>query len=119
MSDNTVAGTQIEPPAPVNETDNLDARIAAAVEARVARVASDYDRKIRALEERYSTELKNARGVRPVDHLVPTHGGGLGNEIHQVWSQYHQDLANAGLLTDDHIRQTNGLYPAEDGESVG
>jgi hypothetical protein len=106
-------GTETAPPTPVNEEDNLDMRIAAAVEARVSKIASDYDRKIRSLEERQNRALKDARGIRPVDHLVPTHAGGPDNDIHETWGQYYQELSAAGLLTDAHIATTNGLVPPE------
>jgi hypothetical protein len=110
-------GQPATPPAPVNsdrdEVDNLDARIAAAVEARVAGIASDYDRKIRALEARQNAALKSARGLRAVDHLVPTHAGGPGNDIHETWGQYYQELSEAGLLTHAHTNTTNGIVPEE------
>lgn len=105
----TNPGGTAAPVAPVNSDENIDLRIAAAVEARMAGIASAYDAKIKALEKRYEASLKSARGIRPVDHQVPTHGGGAGNEIHQTWSQYHQELASAGLLTPDHVNLTQGF----------
>lgn len=111
--DNTNPGQPVAPPQPVNAEDNLDARIAAAVEARVAGIASNYDHKIRALEKRYEASLKSARGIRPVDHLVPTHAGGPGNDIHQTWGQYYQELSDAGLLTDAHKATSDGIEPEE------
>jgi hypothetical protein len=116
MSDSTNAGGTVKVPDPMNDIDNIDARIAAAVEARVAGIASDYDKKIKALEQRQNEALKSARGIRAVDHLVPTHAGGPQNEIHETWSQYHQELAMAGKLTDSHLAVTNGLIPPEAGE---
>jgi hypothetical protein len=113
MSDDTNAGAPVEAPRPLNSEGDIDLRIAAAVEARMAGIASAYDRKIKAIEKRYEESLKSARGIRKVDHQVPTNAGGPANEIHQTWSQYHQELANAGLLTDAHLAITNGLTPPE------
>jgi hypothetical protein len=108
-------------PAPVNadvpgRTDDIDARIARLVNDRVAKLESAYDKKIRALELRHRQEMKAARGTPPPGHFVVANGGGPGGEFHETWSQYHQELANAGKLTEDHIRQTQGLEPIEYGD---
>lgn len=115
MSDETNAGAPIESPEPLNATPTQDFedRLTAQMEARIQKIQSDYDRKIKALESRQNAALKSARGIRAVDHLVPTNAGGEANEIHETWSQYHQELANAGLLTDAHRDLTLGRVPED------
>jgi hypothetical protein len=104
----------IPAPAPTNP-GSVDAdSIQRMIDERIAAVESRYDKKIKALEKRHADEMRAARGVPPVDSAVPTHAGGPGDTIAQTWSQYHQELSRAGLLTDTHIRQANGLVPLDD-----
>lgn len=113
----SAAGTPVSPPEPANSgAVSLD-QIQAMIDARVNQVQSDYDKKIAALEERHAAELKAARGAPAVNTLVPTHAGGPGHEITEVWSQWHQQLANAGQLTEDHLRHVRGQNPVEVSEA--
>lgn len=83
------------------------------IDERVAGVQASYDKKIAALEKRHAESLAAARGQAAVTHHVPTHAGGPGNEITPIWSQYHQELAARGELTDDHLRHVRGEAPRE------
>lgn len=112
-NNNPAAGTPVQPPQPANAGAVSVDQIQQMIDARVNQVQSDYDQKIAALEARHASELKAARGMPAVNTLVPTHAGGPGHEIAEVWSQWHQELANAGKLTEAHLRQIRGQDPVE------
>jgi hypothetical protein len=112
---NPAAGSPVTPPEPVNSgTANVSVeQIQQMIDARVSAVQSDYDKKIAALEARHAEEMKAARGAPAVNTLVPTNAGGPGHEITEVWSQWHQELARLGELTEDHLRHVRGQGPVE------
>lgn len=93
---NPAAGTAPDPPAPQNAMDDLEARVAAMVEARVSAVEEKYKNRIDELE----ASLNRAT---PASSL-PEHSAGPGLDIAPTWSQYHQERAAAGTLTDDDRR---------------
>lgn len=107
----SAAGTPVEPPTPTNAGAVSVDQIQAMIDARVNQVQSDYDKKIADLEERHAAELKAARGAPAVNTLVPTHAGGPDHEITETWSQWHQELARAGQLTEAHLRHVRGQNP--------
>lgn len=109
----SAAGTPVEPPQPANAGAVSVEAIQQMIDARVNQVQSDYDKKIADLEARHAAELKAARGAPAVNTLVPTHAGGPGHEITEVWSQFHQELVRAGKLTEEHLRHVRGQNPAE------
>jgi hypothetical protein len=114
----TNEGAPVAAPAPVNtrseSPEEFEDRLSAMMEARIQKIQTDYDRKIRALEARQNAALKSARGIRAVDHLVPTHAGGPDNEIHETWGQYYQELAMRGELTPLLLARTSGELPPEE-----
>lgn len=114
---NPAAGTPVEAPEPANAGFNAS-DIERIVSERLAAVESRYDAKIRQIEKLHADEMRAARGTLSVDHKVPEHAGGSGTEIHQVWSQYHQELSRNGQLTETHVRNTQGLVPVETGDDV-
>jgi hypothetical protein len=114
----SAAGTPVNPPPPVNSGagPSLE-QIQQMIDARVNQVQSDYDKKIADLEARHAAELTAARGLPAVNTLVPTNAGGPGHEITQVWSQWHQELARLGQLTDAHLHHVRGQEPVEVSEA--
>lgn len=114
---NPAAGSPVTPPPPANAGAVSVDQIQAMIDARVNQVQSDYDKKIAALEVRHAEEMKAARGAPAVNTLVPTGAGGPGHEITEVWSQWHQELAKLGQLTEDHLRHVRGQTPLEVSEA--
>jgi hypothetical protein len=93
---NPAAGTAVDAPPPVNETPDLEQRVAAMVEARLSAVEEKYQDRIKELEESLSR-------TAPTSNL-PEHSAGPGLDIAPTWGQYHQERAAAGTLTDDDKR---------------
>lgn len=92
----SAAGTAPDPPAPVNETADLEQRVAEMVEARLSAVEAKYQDRIKDLEE-------SLNRTAPTSNL-PEHSAGPGLEVAPTWSQYYQEKSAAGTLTDDDRR---------------
>jgi hypothetical protein len=92
-------------PAPLNADagDGLDARIDAMVSARLSASEAKHAAAIKVL----SDQLKAAQRGTPITS-VPFNAGGVGEEIAETWSQYHQELANRGELTEDQLHLVRG-----------
>lgn len=90
---NPAAGTAVDPPAPQNSMEDLEARVAAMVEARVSAVEAKYQDRIADLEASLNRN-------QPAS-LLPEHSAGPGLEIAPTWSQYYQAKSAAGTLTDE------------------
>jgi hypothetical protein len=91
-------GQPVQPPIPLNPTSDIDAKVDALVAAKIADVEAKYSGRITQLED----ALRNAAGP---GHNVPEHAGGPGLEQAPTWSQYFQELARAGKLTMEHLKQ--------------
>lgn len=90
---------QPEPPPPVNQIDDLEARVQAMVAAQVSAIESKYAERVKALEDQLA-----AQGAGAPAHLVPEHAGGPGIWLAKTWSQWHQELARNGQLTPEILR---------------
>ena len=90
-------GQPVESPAPVNPTGDIDAQVAAIVNARLSEVESKYADRISDLEAQLA--------ARPaaVTHNVPENAGGPGLTLAPTWSQHLQELARAGALKVEHL----------------
>jgi len=71
---------------------------------RLSGIIKDNDDKIAAVVKEYEDKLAAAvASAVPVTHSVPFNAGGPGTDIAGSWSQYHQELANSGQLTPEHL----------------
>lgn len=93
---NPAAGTAPEPPAPLNEVSDLEARVAQMVESRLSEVEAKYQDRIKDLEESLNRATPTA--------AHPAHSAGPDLDIAPTWSQYYQERSAAGTLTDDDRR---------------
>lgn len=100
------AGSAVPAPTPLNPSDDIEARVAAVVEARLSDIENKYQDRIKALED----QLKTAR--QPSVGVLAQHAGGPNYNLAPTWSQRLQELARDGKLTEQVLLDAG--YAAED-----
>lgn len=86
-------------PQPLNPQPNLTADVQAAIDAAVSQVESKYADRIAQLEAQVKAQQPFVPSGQTTEHAA-----GPGYETSQTWGQWHQELARAGKLTGDILK---------------